>query len=128
MAGWLAGWLAGSVMILPLCGPSCKLRLAISSARLNFSNGPSVAKSIIRFVNFRLEHNDKINSSAIKYTYVLPRLLSGITAFLWAAGALFFRMRVRASITEVCPQGQHSAIGGRKRRNIITLGENFEKQ
>ena len=43
LAGWLGDWLAGSVIILPLRGPSCKLRLAISSARLNFSDGPSVA-------------------------------------------------------------------------------------
>ena len=42
----MAGWLAGSVIILPLRGPSCNLRLARSSARLNFSDGPSVAKRV----------------------------------------------------------------------------------
>ena len=41
MVGWLAGWLGGwfLVIIIPLCGPSCKLRLARSSARLRFQDG-----------------------------------------------------------------------------------------
>ena len=45
VSGWLAGWLAVSVIILPLRGPSDKLRLARSSAKLKFSDGPSVAIS-----------------------------------------------------------------------------------
>ena len=40
--GWLAGWILQK--IVPLCGPSCKLRLARFSAELKFQDGPSVAK------------------------------------------------------------------------------------
>jgi hypothetical protein len=32
-------------MIIPLCGPSCKLRFARISVRLKFQDGPSVAIS-----------------------------------------------------------------------------------
>ena len=71
---------------------------------------------------WRLEHNNNLDSSRIQ-TYVFPRLLSGITVFLWAAFGTFFRFRVHAAISEVCPAGLLSAIGGKKRRNIITLGQ-----
>jgi hypothetical protein len=51
--GWLAGWLAGSVIILPLCGLSCKQRLAKISDKLKFQDSPSVAKLIIIDVIFQ---------------------------------------------------------------------------
>jgi hypothetical protein len=37
----VAGWIIK--IIVPLCGPSCKLRLSRSSARLRFQDRPSVA-------------------------------------------------------------------------------------
>ena len=37
LAGWVAGWLALPVIIVPLRGPSCKLRLARSSVKLKIS-------------------------------------------------------------------------------------------
>ena len=44
IGGWMAGWVDGSSeRIMPLCGPSCRLRLSRSSARLKFQNRPSVA-------------------------------------------------------------------------------------
>ena len=47
--GWVGGWVGGRVggwfnpIIMPLCGPSCKLRLSRFSAKLKFQDGPSVA-------------------------------------------------------------------------------------
>ena len=52
VAGWLGGWLAGRVIIVPLRGPSCKLRLARFSVKLKFQDGPSVA--ICEYCNFEL--------------------------------------------------------------------------
>ena len=40
--------MGSSEIIMPLCGPSCKLRLFRSSARLRFQDRPSVA--ILRFL------------------------------------------------------------------------------
>ena len=42
---WLVGWLAGRVIILPLCGLSCRKRLSRFSAELKFQDRPSVAKT-----------------------------------------------------------------------------------
>ena len=61
VAGWLGGWLAVSVIILPLRGPSCKLRLARSSAKLNFSDGPSVAKCRHYQTQSRIREGLKVN-------------------------------------------------------------------
>jgi hypothetical protein len=44
MGGWLGGWVGSGERIMPLCGPSCKLRLSRSSARLRFQDRPSMAK------------------------------------------------------------------------------------
>ena len=41
-AGWVAGWIW--LIIIPLRGPSCKLRLARFSVKLKLQDGPSVAK------------------------------------------------------------------------------------
>jgi hypothetical protein len=41
VGGWVAGWIIR--IIVPLCGPSCTLRLSRSSARLRFQDRPSVA-------------------------------------------------------------------------------------
>ena len=43
LGGWVAGWLAGRVIIVPLRGLSCKLRLSRLSAELKFQDRPSVA-------------------------------------------------------------------------------------
>ena len=81
-----------------------------------------VQNTILKHAIYRLEHNDDGGSSRIQ-TYVLPRLQYGITAFLWASFGTFFRYRVHAAISEVCPAGLLSAFGGKRRRNIITLGQ-----
>ena len=39
----MGGWI--SPIIMPLRGPSCKLRLARVSDKLKFQDGPSVAKT-----------------------------------------------------------------------------------
>ena len=78
-----------------------------------FARGPSYNIFIIS-----LEHEEE----AKEKIYLVPRLLHSVTAILWAAGVTFFRLRVHTSIKEVCPRGVHSAIGGKKRRNIITMG------
>jgi hypothetical protein len=39
----VGGWLVSSERIMPLCGLSCKLRLARFSARLKFQDRPSMA-------------------------------------------------------------------------------------
>ena len=56
------------------------------------------------------------------HTYIIPRLFHYITAFLWATAATFFRLRIQAAIMMVCPQGRLAAVGGKRRRNIQTLG------
>ena len=43
MDGWVGGWFCKE--ILPLRGPSCKLRLARILTELNLQDGPSVAIS-----------------------------------------------------------------------------------
>ena len=67
----------------------------------------------------RLERDEE----AKEKIYLVPRVLHIMTAILWAAGVTFFRVRVHTTIKEVCPLGVHSAIGGKKRRNIITMGQ-----
>ena len=56
------------------------------------------------------------------HTYIIPRLFHYITAFLWATAATFFRLWIQAAIMVVCPQGKLSALGGKSKRNIQTLG------
>ena len=42
----MGGWVYGMI-IIPLRGPSCKLRFARISDKLKFQDGPSVAKMIL---------------------------------------------------------------------------------
>ena len=43
VGGWVGGWVGSGERIMPLCGPSCKLRLSRSSAMLRFQDRPSMA-------------------------------------------------------------------------------------
>ena len=70
---------------------------------------------------FRLEHESEQTSTMV-HTYIFPRLIHFITVFLWATAATFFRLRIKAAINLVCPQGKHSGLGGKRKRNIQTLG------
>jgi hypothetical protein len=72
------------------------------------------------FLIFRLEH-DKDTTRRTSQTYVLPRVLQLITAFLWVASACYFKRSIKRTISHICPHGKLSAIGGRKKRNLVTL-------
>jgi hypothetical protein len=88
-----------------------------------FSNLCPIQK-IVFFLDqplLRLEH-DKDNTQKTSKIYVHYRVLFFITAFIWGAFAIFFRRSVQATISRVCPTGNQSAIGGKKKRNIQTLG------
>ena len=69
----------------------------------------------------RLEH-DKDNTQITTNTSVLPCIFASIFSFIWGAFAAFFRKKIRATIYQVCPHGKLSAIGGKIKRNIQTLG------
>jgi hypothetical protein len=64
--GWVAGWVAGWIrkIVIPLCGPSCKLRFAGISARLKFQDGPSVAIFMAR-LDKQQKYNDTAGSKII---------------------------------------------------------------
>lgn len=70
---------------------------------------------------FRLDF-DKDTTRKTSLTYVSYRILQLITAIIWIAFGVFFRIRIRQTISNICPLGKLSAIGGNRRRNIITLG------
>ena len=71
---------------------------------------------------FRLEHGQN-NSKEASRTYISMRLFPILTAIIWGYLAAFFRSRTRATIGKMCPQGKQSSIGGKHKRNIMTLGE-----
>jgi hypothetical protein len=76
----------------------------------------------MRFVckyNFRLDYEENYKTSK---TYAKFRILIIITLFIWGALAMFCRQRVHAIISRICPGGNLAAIGGKKKRNILTLG------
>ena len=70
---------------------------------------------------FRLEH-DKVNNRQTSHTYIVPRLFHIITAVIWGVMAISFKRTIWANIYMICPQGKLSALGGRLKRNIVTLG------
>jgi hypothetical protein len=72
-------------------------------------------------VCLRLEYGQD-RTRKTTHTYILPRILGLITAFLWGAFAAFFRISIRRTISRICPHGRMSLIGGKKKRNILTLG------
>jgi hypothetical protein len=43
VGGWVGGWVVYTMIIMPLCGPSWKLRFARISAKLRFQDGPIMA-------------------------------------------------------------------------------------
>ena len=81
-----------------------------------------INKLIMRFVceyHFRLDYEENYETSK---TYAKYRILIIITFFIWGALAMFCRQRVYAIISRICPGGNLAVIGGRKKRNILTLG------
>ena len=60
----------------------------------------------------RLDQTDNKTRNSLRF----------ITIFIWVAFAAFFRKKVQTSINEICPHGKLSAIGGKKKRNIQSLG------
>ena len=81
-----------------------------------------INKLIMRFVceyHFRLDYEENYETSK---TYAKYRILLIITFFIWGALAMFCRQRVHAIISRICPGGNLAVIGGRKKRNILTLG------
>ena len=64
----------------------------------------------------------KDNTRETSQTYVVNRILPFITAVIFATALISFSRAIRAFIQETCPQGKLSAIGGKRKRNIITLG------
>ena len=85
---------------------------------LRFANN---CKGCILLILFRLEPG-KDNTRETYQTYVVMRLLPLITVIIWAVAAISFTHRIRSMIRRICPQGKHSAIGGKRQRNILTLG------
>ena len=70
---------------------------------------------------FRLDiDTDKIGE--FNRFFIIPRLFIIITLFLWTAIALLFKRRIYSTIKEICPLGTMAALGGKAKRNIITLG------
>ena len=72
----------------------------------------------------RLEH-DKDTTRRTSQTYVLPRILQFMTAFIWVAFACFFKRSIKRTISRICPHGKLSAIGGMKKRNLLTLDDDL---
>ena len=66
---------------------------------------------------FRLEF-DKDTTRKTSHTYLLPRINQIVTSCIWLFFFTFFKRRISA----FCPQGVRSSIGGKKKRNILTLG------
>ena len=73
---------------------------------------------------FRLEYGED-NTKEASRTYIAARLFPIFTVIIWDTLAAFFRSRIRGTILRLCPQGKLSAIGGKFKRNIITLGRYF---
>ena len=66
------------------------------------------------------ERND---TKDLVFTYIFPKLIASITATIWAFATLFFRLRIYMEMTELCPGGNMSAIGGKRKRNLQSLGK-----
>ena len=46
-----------------------------------------------------------------------------ITSCLWGLGVLFFRIRIYMEMSELCPGGNLAAVGGKRKRNLQSLGK-----
>ena len=57
------------------------------------------------------------------FTYIFPKLIALITATIWVFAVFFFRVRIYMEMAEMSPGGNMSAVGGKKKRNLQTLGE-----
>ena len=56
------------------------------------------------------------------HSYVAFRIIQLMTGTLYIAFGSFFRLRIHQTLSEMCPQGKFSAIGGKQKRNILSLG------
>ena len=70
---------------------------------------------------FRLEH-DQDNTRESSQTYIVPRMLPIMHTIIWGSCAVLFRTKIRATIHGLCPLGKLSALGGKQKRNLLTLG------
>ena len=77
---------------------------------------------------FRLEYDQDSMTRRTSYTYVSYRIIQLITGALWLAFGSFFRIRIHQTISTICPQGKHSAIGGKRKRNILSLGKKYDNK
>ena len=57
--------------------------------------------------------------------YARPRIRHLITVFIWFSFGYFFTSSTRAEVKKLCPGGKCSMLGGRKKRNIQTLEQDF---
>ena len=48
-----------------------------------------------------------------------------MTIFIWLAFGLFFQKRATSKIQQICPIGKQNLVGGKVKRNIQTLQEDF---
>ena len=72
--------------------------------------------------NFRLEP-EKDDSKGTSRTYIVPRLFHLVTSSLWGFFVVYFRVRIYTEMSGLCPGGNLAAVGGKKKRNIQSLGK-----
>ena len=73
-----------------------------------------------RFIFYsRLVHDEDVTKTADQGGFNINILITG---FIWATYLMFFYRRVRTEISGVCPNGKMSALGGKRKRNLQTLG------
>ena len=91
---------------------------------IKFIFGPNVFLNLF----FRLEYDQDSMTRRTSYTSVSYRIKQLITGTLWLAFGSFFRIRIHQTISTICPQGKNSAIGGKRKRNILSLGKKYENK
>ena len=53
------------------------------------------------------------------------RLRGLMTVFIWLFFGFYFMRSVRAKVKQLCPGGSRNIFGGRRKRNIQTMEEDF---
>ena len=57
--------------------------------------------------------------------YARPRIRHLITVVIWFSFGYFFTWSSRAEVKKLCPGGKNSLLGGKQKRNIQTLEQDF---
>ena len=81
VASWLGGWVAGSMIIVPILAPSCKLKLARFSAKLRIQDGAECGNMFIVIYyevikRKPLEHGKRASGSKHYFYHICIKLIS----------------------------------------------------